>query len=283
MHDHLDFLLFKSVEEDTAHRSLKNLLVNEATLKRYAEEISEPMIVPDLLGKSVKASPLQFPKIYEVAEQICSIINIEVPDIYIYEGYAYLIDSNGLSSPRLEVSARLIRDFEELELTHCFAKELMHIKLGHIETEVLVERMAEAIHCMGSLPVISTLKLIGGPQVLSMILRAKAFKWFREAVFTAENFATAYTADVGASIRSTLLQVFNNREVVHQIDVASFCDQVGAIEMIEGSAAVYTKLDEVIPYTPYRITNILQYASSQRGIELRTVLAGAKSEIGLNQ
>lgn len=268
----IDPSLFASENEASAHQTLMNFIVNEQTLFRYAEEITEPMAVPDLLGKSVKASPRQFASVYRMVANICDHMSIDVPDIYIYEGYQYLIDSNGCFTPRLEISARMVRDFSEQEFMHCLAKELAHIALGHIRTEVLVERMQEAIQTLASLPIVSTINIVGGPKFYTMALRAKAFRWFREAVFTAENFATAYTGNVKASVTSTLLQVFNDRRVVTEIDIAEFCDQVSLIEMIEGSAATYTKMDEVIPYAPYRIANMLQYASSGRGIELRGVL-----------
>ena len=278
--DRIDPSLFKSTAEDGAYSTLMNFIVNEQTLFRYAEEISEPMAVPDLLGKSVKASSRQFAGVYWLASQICAHLKIDVPDIYIYEGYQYLIDSNGCFTPRLEISARMVRDFSEPEFTHCLAKELTHIALGHIRTEVLTERMQEAIQTLASLPIVNTLNIVGGPRFYTMALRVKAFRWFREAIFTAENFATAYTGNVKASVTSTLLQVFNDRRVVGEIDIAEFCDQVGLIEMIEGAAATYTKMDEVIPYAPYRVGNILQYASSGRGIKLRHMLQELKRSNG---
>jgi len=261
--------LYESAGEKSCHRALLAFIINEETLARYAEEISEPTVVPDLIGKSVRASSRQFSTVYSRVESISAHLGVSPPDIYIYEGYEYVIDSNGFSTPRLEISARLLRDFSEAELTHCLAKEIAHISLHHIRTEVLVERMDAAIHTLSSLPIVNTLNLVGGPQFYSMALRVNAFRWFREAVFTAENIATAYTGDLRASINSTLLQVFNDRQVVEQIDVAAFCDQVGLIEMIEGAAATYTKMDEIVPYAPYRIWNMLNYASSCRGIQLR--------------
>ena len=173
-----------------------------------------------------------------------------------------------------------MRDFSEAELTHCLAKELTHIALGHIRTEVLAERMQDAIQTLASLPIVNTLNIVGGPKLYSMTLRVKAFRWFREAIFTAENFATAYTGNVKASVTSTLLQVFNNRGLVNEINIAEFCDQVGLIEMIEGAAATYTKMDEVIPYAPYRIGNMLQYAASGMGIKLRNMLQTLRSSGG---
>ena len=274
--------LFRSEGEDEALRTLMNFIVNEQTLIRYAEEISEPATVPDLIGKSVKASDRQFPSIYSLVKSISGHFGIAVPDIYIFESYQYQIDSNGCFVPRLEISARMVRDFSRKELMHCVAKELAHIALGHIRTEVLVERMHEAIQTLATLPLVNTLNLVGGPKFYLMALRVKAFRWFKEAVFTAENVAAAYTGDVGSSVTSTLLQVFNERGMVNEIDVGAFCDQVGLIEMIAGSAATYTKMDEVNPYAPYRVGNILQYASSRRGVTLRQLFCNMRSQTGVD-
>ncbi len=274
----LNIELFQSKKEMQSYSRLRAFIVNEQTLFRYAREISEPTVVPDLLGKSVQVSERQFPRIYQRVASICRHIDLPIPDLYVYEGYFYLIDSNGLDEPRLEISARLIRDFSDAELTHALTKELIHIKLDHISTEVLVERMQAAFRTMGGLPVVNTLNLVGGPQMLTMALRATAFKWFREAVFSAENFATAYVGDLKASVTSTLLQVFHNRQVVAEMDISAFCDQISQIEVFDNAAATYAKMDEVNPYAPHRIGNMISYATSERGCLLRQILADRKSE-----
>lgn len=251
---------------------LEAWFVAEPAFRKYFEEVEEEGALPDLYGKSLLVSRRQFPKIHRVISEVSEFLGCEAPECFVYEGYRYLCDSEGLSRPRLELSARAVRDFHEDELVHLIAKETYHVAAGHLRREVMAEKMMALVRAAPSLassiPGMSFLMQFGGAAAFEGVtfhLRNVAFNWYKHACFSADNFATAYTGDVRTSLSATLLTIFNERGLVEQLDVQQYLRQIGPIESMMGPIATLDKVDEVLPYGPYRLLNQLRYIHSARG------------------
>jgi len=257
--------------DDREHKTaaaLRQWFIAEDAFIQYFEEVEEEGAYPDLFGKTVTAGPKQYPEVYGVAEDVCAILGIEVPHLFIQEDYDYSVDSEGLDRPRLEISARLIRDFTPNEMRHKLAKELFHIAAGHLRFEVMTEKMLDILNAIPGLPGINVLRAFGSDiafEASSFRLRSLAFKWFEYATYSAENFAIAYSGDVSASINATLMTVLNERSQLDAVDLQSYIRQIANIESCVGPLATLDRIDEVHPYAPYRILNMLRFVISDRG------------------
>lgn len=250
---------------------LQSWFVAEDTFMQYFEEIEEEGAYPDLYGKSVLLDGKHFPKVQKTVDDVSKILELSSPECFIYDSYKYLIDSEGINKPRLEISARLIKDFSENELKHIIAKEIYHIKAGHIRLEVLSEKMFDLLDSIPNLPVVNLLNQFGGSlafEATSFHFRNIAFNWFKSACFSAENFAIAYTKDIKSSLISTLLTIFNERALTESINISSYINQISKIEACNGPAATIEIINEVIPYGPYRLLNMLRFIVSARGRKL---------------
>ena len=255
--------------EEAWAKQLENWFVAEDAFAEYVEQVEEEGAYPDLYGKSLVASPSQYPQVNSIVEEIATALDIEPPPVFLYESYNYVADSEGLRRPRLEVSARLARDFEENELRHVIAKEMYHIKAGHLRNEVMAEKILGVLNAVPQLPGVNMLKQYGGDVAFEGItfhFRSVAFNWFKYACYSADNFAVGYTGDVRSSIRATLLSILNERQLVSEVDVAVYVRQIARIESCLGPIATLGKVDEVIPYGPYRILNMLRFITSCRGL-----------------
>ena len=254
--------------ENEITSALQQWFIAEDAILEFFEEVEEEGAYPDLFGKTVTAGEHQYPEVFEAAKEICALLGIEVPFLFIQEDYDYSVDSEGLSRPRLEISARLIRDFTLNEMRHKLAKELFHIAAGHLRLEVMTEKMLEFLEAIPGLPGINMLRVFGSElafEASSFRLRSLAFQWFEYATFSAENFAVAYPGDVSASVNATLMTVLNERSQLDALDLRSFLRQITSIESCVGPLATLDKIDEVHPYAPYRILNMLRFVLSDRG------------------
>lgn len=100
-----------------------------------------------------------------------------------------------------------------------------------------------------------------------MIRRAQLYRWFRTATLTADAFGLVWVGSPRVAVSAILMTIFNNRQVVDEIDLPLYLAQVEEIEGVEGDAAIYSRLDEVLPYGPHRIAALLGYGLSRRGAD----------------
>lgn len=255
-------------DEQQLAQALETWFVAQDAFLEYYELFEEEGAYPDLFGKSVLVSRSQFPHIHGLVQEISKFLDMEMPLVFVHESYQQVCDSEGLRCPRLELSARMIRNFSETELRHVLAKEMFHIKAGHIRYEVMSEKILGILNQAPNLPGLNLLKNLGGSTAagfMSLTLRDTAFRWFRSACFSAENFAICYTGDIKASIDATLMTILNERELVNEVSLAWYVGQISRIESLQGPAATLEKINEVLPYGPYRILNMLRFVVSDRG------------------
>ena len=67
-------------------------------------------------------------------------------------------------------------------------------------------------------------------------------------------------------INSILKLVLNSTYLSEEIDIFSYIEQASEINLLDDIVYNYTKLDEMVPYGPYRVNNLIGYASSKNGI-----------------
>ncbi len=110
-------------------------------------------------------------------------------------------------------------------------------------------------------------------------LRSAAFKWFEHATYSAENFAVAYTGDLEAGLSATLTSVLSDRSAWEVLDLTEYLNQIQRIEACVGPFEAMDRMDEVHPYGPYRVRNMLRYAISDRAQQLQILLGQETMEV----
>lgn len=254
--------------EESMRNKLRGWFVAEDSFLEYFEEVEEEGALPDLYGKNLLVSKTQFSNIFNIVEEIASFLKIKPPLCFIYDSQKYLIDSEGIGIPRLEISSRLVKDFNAMELKHVLAKEIFHIKKEHIREEVLCDKTMNLFDVIPNLPGINLVKSFGGgiaAEATAFHFKNIAFNWFKLACYSAENFAITFTGSIKDSINATLLMIFNEREMVDSIDINNYLNQIDKIESCIGPNATIEKINEVIPYGPYRVLNMLRFVLTNNG------------------
>jgi hypothetical protein len=276
--------------------------IDPEAVSRFFEKRIEPMSVPDMRGKAVRVTSRQFASVHRSIRSIADVLSIEPPDAFVFDGPLITVDAEGLRRPRLEITRRAVSELAGPELDQMLARELAHIALGHLELEVFGEQMftllrpalgaiegggAGAVGAAAGVAGNLVLPIIGG-QVASaaarlgakalsrklgvfdargelMLAKVRLAAWFRHATLSADAFGALYVGDVRASLRSVLLGIFNHRQMTAEVFMPEYLGELDRILGIDGVVAMYTRLDEVLPYGQARVAALLGYLAGRRG------------------
>jgi hypothetical protein len=252
-----DKKLFTHELEHEAYQTMQSAIMAETDLRNYYEQFVKPALIPDLLGKTVKVTPKQLGWVYSLAENIAATLDMDIPDIFVYQSYYYLVESKGLDDNWIEISAKTLADFNSEELLFLLAKEMCAIKLRHTYYETLVKYGLQAAD---SIPLLSS-------QEVQAIFKAKLYRYIRIAGFTSDNFAYLQCRNLKTCINAIIKTVLNDIYLAGQISVPEFLKQGAEINGLQEDAHNLSKMDELSPYSPFRIKNLIAYAASERGMQ----------------
>lgn len=253
----IDKKLFINPMEEQIFDNMMDTVTFEKEIMYYYKNFTEKMKKPDLLGKTVKITSKQYSEIYYIIQSIANTLNIEIPDTYVYEDFYYGVESKGSDKPWIEISAKTISDFKKEELIFLIAKEMCAIYLKHTYYSTMVNEILNAIQNNLHIP---------GSQTLYKYWKIIMYKWSRAANYTTDNFGYLYCGDISNSVSSIKKIILNNCKLADELNLEQYMKQTDEINMLNDDVYNYTKLDEVIPYGPFRIKNLISYSSSYRGI-----------------
>lgn len=245
---------FVHVSQDKAFEIYQDGIVFEKDIENLYERNDYLMRRPDLLGKTVMVTSNQFSKVYDIMTKLMKNVNIERPDIYVYEEFYYGAESYGINKPWIEISAKTVQDFTTDELTFVLARELYKIWDGITKQRTMMEMKFKA------------LSMVSVNEV-EQISKLSFYKWYRLSNFSADNYGYLACKSVKVAIQSILKMVLNSTVLAEQIDINEFISQASEINKLDDEVSNYTKTDESVPYAPHRVQSIIAYALSERGMK----------------
>lgn len=224
----------------------------------YYENFEEKMRKPDLLGKTVKVSKSQFKYIYDMGQSICYKIGLDVPDMYIYEDFYYGVESKGSSKPWIEISAKTVEDFTDEELKFLIAREICAINMKHTYYKTMIEQTINSMEGAN---------FIVGMDTFINTTKANVYKWHRVINYTCDNFGYLVCKDLEVCTTAIIKTILNSSFLAKNINLKEYMEQSVEINKLNDTVYNFTKADEKVPYGPFRIKNLLSFASSKRSIE----------------
>ena len=113
---------------------------------------------------------------------------------------------------------------------------------------------------------------ISGMNISAEALKVSMYKWHRIMNFSSDNFAYAICGSLKDSIDVILLTILNNKRLVSNVNLGEYIKQANKIDSLDDEVYNNTKLDEMVPYGPYRVKNLISYASSIRAKEAKLII-----------
>ncbi len=244
---------FINLKQDIANEQYKEGVLFQETVEHVYEDIDYKMKLPDRLGKTVRVTDKQFPNVNLLLEEASKELGLRKPEMFVYENYYYGAESYGIEKPWIEISAKTIQDFSDKELMFVIAREIFQIRDGVTKQKTMLEER------------LKTMKSVAPTQV-EQISKLSFYRWYRLANYSADNFGYLMCGSVSAAVNAIMLTVLNSRLLVEQTDLNEFIRQASEINKLDDEVFNYTKADEIVPYAPFRIQNLLAFAESDRGI-----------------
>ncbi|MFJ8258560.1 M48 family metallopeptidase [Peribacillus asahii] len=253
----IDRQLFSHPLEETAFNDVTKTVNFKDLLEDQYIHFEEKKRWPDLLGKTVKVSEKQFPEVFALSRKIEQKTKITMPDLFVYEDIYYAIDSKGIDTPWIEVSASMLTDFTYKELEFMLAREICRIHYKHTHYHTLMNESIE-MYSKG-------IPFTNG--VVEEVARVNFYRWNRLANYSADCFGYLIGMDLQAATQSILKCVLNSEYLAKHINLAEYLKQAEAINELHDPVYEATKSDEQFPYGPFRIKNLIAYASSERAMQ----------------
>ncbi|NLM70013.1 MAG: M48 family metallopeptidase [Firmicutes bacterium] len=248
--------------EEAIRGELERVLAFEELLTKYYEEVLFSQRRIECLGKTVQVTENQFPAIYELLQEISAQFDVPTPPLFIYEDFYYGAETEGCSTPWIEVSSKTVRDFDREELAFILARQVARIQLGHLKTRVTIELFNEL--ALGRLGAVLGGISLGLSSTALTTLRLSAKKWFRISNISMDCAAYLVVGSISTASRAILMEVLNSKELAQEVSVKAFLNQSKDMDVNQDVFSLLAHYDQEVPFAPYRIKELLRFASSDR-------------------
>ena len=192
----------------------------------------------ELLGRCVKVTDKQFPKLDAIAVHCAQRLGIERPDVYVSPDIgqlnAYTLGTN--EDAHIVISGALIDHLDETELTAVVGHECGHVHNDHVVYSTALHYMQQGAGFF--------LKWVVAPAVLA--LQA----WFRRAEITCDRAGLICTQDLGKTTSALVKLALGSKKLSDEVDLDEYMKQLD-----EGKTGLgkYAELWNSHPYLPKRV------------------------------
>ncbi len=239
---------------DQAKKELEDVLVMKEEVLTYYKEFDEKLRLADLYGKTVLVSDTQFPEIYVMEKKIAAQFEERIIPLYVYEDFYYGIEAKGTTVPWIEISAKTIADLDKKEIEFLLARQFFIIHSGAMELEAIASQSFSALDASG---------LLLGSDTAAKTLQVKHAFWSRLLNYSADRFAYLWVQDMKCCVDAILILILNNVELARKVNLKEYLKQSEKINALDDAVSQFTKADEKIPYGPFRIKNLFEFATSK--------------------
>lgn len=230
----------------------------------------EPMVKGQLLGGTVKVGPGQFSDIHELAQSCATILNMEVPDIFIRHDPTFNAMTLGVERPLIILHSSVVEAFGPEELAFILGHEM-----GHIKSEHVLYLSAAYILTMGARGLADRLFGVGALIVVPAMHALQA--WMRKAELTADRAGLLCVQDLGTARRSLIKLALGGRHLFERLDVDEYLRQAD-----QASRDEYGRVSEFFQTHPH-IANRVRELKYFRESALYSEILGQAPQAGREQ
>ncbi|HSV74443.1 MAG TPA: M48 family metallopeptidase [Chthonomonadales bacterium] len=224
-------------------------------------------------GDSLRLSPGQCPRLYNLMREAADVLDLEPPELYMMQAPFPNAVAIGMDRFTLVCTTGLVNVLNDDELRAVMGHEMGHMKSGHM----LYRTIAIFLSTLGvlaarNLPVV---------QILSHALMYAFYDWFRKSELTADRAGLLVAQDPDVSVRVLLKLVAGTQVADQQLDPAEFLKQADDFEDMDSSILnVLYKFEmtrfQSHPFPALRAREIVRWAESDA---YRGILSGAYERV----
>jgi len=178
----------------------------------------EPMVKGQLLGGTVKVGPSQFGEIWAMAEECASVLNMEVPDIFIRHDPTFNAMTLGVDRPLIILHSSVVEAFAPSELAFIVGHEM-----GHIKSEHVLYLSAAYILTMGARGLADRLLGLGALIAIPALQALQA--WMRKAELTADRAGLLCVQELDIARKSLIKLALGSKTLFERLDLDEYLRQ----------------------------------------------------------
>lgn len=151
----------------------------DVVVRKFLELFPERVAYIMNVAQSVRVSPTQCPKLYNLLREACAILDMPEPELYVAQTPMVNAMTSGHNHPYIIVHSGLVDLLNDDEIMAVIAHELGHIKSGHVLYKTMARGIGLLIQLLGELT-------LGIGRLLGYSLEGALLEWDRMAEFTAD-------------------------------------------------------------------------------------------------
>ena len=217
---------------------------------------------------SLRLTPKQCPEIYAMFRESCEILDMEEPELYLWQTPVANAVAFGMDRYTVAVSSGLVDLLNADELKFVMAHELGHIKSGHM----LYRTIAVFLSIVGLLAA----RNLPFVNLLTQALIYALYDWTRKSELTADRAGLLVAQDSNVAVSTLLKLAGGSQRTAQMLNVEEFIKQADDYEdMDESFLNVLYKFEmtrfQTHPFPAVRAREISRWYASD---EYRNILAG---------
>lgn len=243
----------------------------DALLKKIISSTTEKALRIATLASSVRASERQFPKLYTIYKEACSILDMPyIPELFVAQSPFLNARAIGVDKPFIIINSEVLEKLSDDEIMVILGHELGHCLSGHVLYKTLLYVLINLPSVLLSIP-------IGGIAIIPILLALK--EWDRKSELSADRAGQLVVQDSMTSF--SLLMKMSGGADLSQMDLNDFFQQASEYENLEGvSENIYkflTLMNQSHPFPVIRLTKLKTWIDSG---EYDTILSGDYAKRG---
>ncbi len=216
----LDSSAFQHPLDREATRNLKRLVGFDLVVAKLMEFQFERRFYVYNIASSVRVGPKQFPRIYDMLRESCTILDMPEPELYVFQYPGVNAFTSGHTRPYIMLYTALLDLMTDDEVMAIIAHELGHIKCGHVLYLEMASWLSQIISTAGS----ATFGFgIGYP--IALALYGSMLYWMRRAELSCDR-ASLLVMQNPRPVLTTLTKLAGGtRRFAEELDPDEFLNQ----------------------------------------------------------
>ena len=243
-------------EDRAALEKLKAIPLLDTVIGQYGKYFAGDVLRAVNLASKLQVGPRQMPHLYALLVEVCSMLQIDVPDLYIEENPERVSYVCGIESPFVVIDSGAIDHLTPNELKVLLAHECGHILCQHN----LFLMLADVVLGMKG----------GVPSVAGSILVTDAMKWalaywLRRSEYSADRVAAFVMNDADVVARTMMRLAFGWARFMTDVNMDEFLRQAEEYDKVINGIGKGSVLenwivrDFVRPYPAIRAAQVVDW------------------------
>lgn len=209
---------FVSENDRRALEALKKVPLLPKLIQKFYEVGADRWLYCWNMGMSVRCGPKQFPTLYNVLRESCSILDIPEPELYVSSNPFPNAFAGGVERPYIVLRSSIVDTLDDQGLYHLIGHELGHIKAGHILYRSVAAVLLPLLDMIGR-------RTFGLGDVATIGLVLAMAEWSRQAEVTADRAGLLVAQDFELSVRANLAMCAGPNRLSHEMSSEAFLEQ----------------------------------------------------------